>query len=474
VGIGLDSKTATVNASGDAGGGTILIGGNFQGKGPEQNAVRTIVGQEAVIRADAVTTGNGGKVIVWSDVGTAFSGSVTARGGAQSGDGGFVEISGKHLDFLPRLVDTRAPHGVTGTLLLDPVDLSSWTAQASSLPAPSLRERSMTARRGASSARARSIRCSRPPTSPSRRRTASRSRNTSAGNITNTGNGRSLAFRVTTGSGGINTDDAAATHGSITVTGGSATLTMDAGTGGIDLWDAPGQGGTNFVAQNVSLLAQGNIVVGSGQANGNFVARSTGGNVQAGTDGYIRGDTLIDLRAAGHISKTDLTKLDVDTTGTLRLNNADFNNSGAPGSEKVIRAKGLATTATTLDIDVTASANGLSIVDVQGQGGTQLLLHSGGTLSGTGLSGAGKSVDFASGGTANYLVNGLTAGKITLSAGGTVSLANATANGTGAAGDLTVTAEASRSTTARSARRIPFRLPQPLETLPAPKPAEIP
>src|SRR5688572_433979 len=35
VGVGMENKSVVLNASGDAGGGTILIGGNFQGKGPE-------------------------------------------------------------------------------------------------------------------------------------------------------------------------------------------------------------------------------------------------------------------------------------------------------------------------------------------------------------------------------------------------------------------------------------------------------
>src|SRR5262245_56409042 len=56
VGVALPGTTATVNASGDAGGGTILIGGNFQGKGPEKNASRTNIGAGASIKADAVTT----------------------------------------------------------------------------------------------------------------------------------------------------------------------------------------------------------------------------------------------------------------------------------------------------------------------------------------------------------------------------------------------------------------------------------
>ena len=113
-----------ITVSGDAGGGTALIGGDFQGKNPEiANAQFSYVDQNATITADAITTGNGGKVIVWADNSTRFYGSISARGGSQSGDGGFVEVSGKqNLGFTGTVV-TSAPEGKTGTLLLDPDDL---------------------------------------------------------------------------------------------------------------------------------------------------------------------------------------------------------------------------------------------------------------------------------------------------------------------------------------------------------------
>ena len=75
---------AAVDASGDAGGGTILIGGDYQGKTAEiQNALRTYVGQDVVLKADALLKGDGGKVIVWADEATHFVGSISAIGGAQ-------------------------------------------------------------------------------------------------------------------------------------------------------------------------------------------------------------------------------------------------------------------------------------------------------------------------------------------------------------------------------------------------------
>jgi len=117
---------ARVNVSGAAGGGTVLVGGDYQGGNPGiQNAAATYVGGNVQIGADAIESGGGGKVIVWSDAATRFYGAASARGGARSGDGGLVETSGKQwLDFRGT-VDTSAPHGAMGTLLLDPKNLEA-------------------------------------------------------------------------------------------------------------------------------------------------------------------------------------------------------------------------------------------------------------------------------------------------------------------------------------------------------------
>ena len=117
--------SARVDASGDAGGGTVLVGGDYQGKNADvQNAWRTYMGPQSSITTDAITTGDGGKIIVWSDDATRAYGSISARGGSQSGNGGFVEVSGKSwLDF-NATVDTSAPKGATGVLLLDPAAVS--------------------------------------------------------------------------------------------------------------------------------------------------------------------------------------------------------------------------------------------------------------------------------------------------------------------------------------------------------------
>jgi filamentous hemagglutinin family protein len=115
---------ASIDASGSAGGGAVLVGGDTHGANAAvQNATRTFVASSAAIRADALDDGDAGRVVVWADGDTRYFGSIGARGGADGGDGGFVEVSGKDQLGFAGAVDTSAPMGNVGTLLLDPNDL---------------------------------------------------------------------------------------------------------------------------------------------------------------------------------------------------------------------------------------------------------------------------------------------------------------------------------------------------------------
>ncbi|GAB4391956.1 MAG: hypothetical protein Tsb005_03910 [Gammaproteobacteria bacterium] len=117
-------ETATLDVSGEAGGGTINVGGNYQGEGPLPNAETTYIGPESRLYANAISDGDGGEVIVWANGRTDFYGLIEARGGALSGDGGFVEVSGKEVLVYGGTVDLRAPNGEFGDLLLDPYNLT--------------------------------------------------------------------------------------------------------------------------------------------------------------------------------------------------------------------------------------------------------------------------------------------------------------------------------------------------------------
>jgi filamentous hemagglutinin family protein len=114
---------AKLDVSGANGGGKIRIGGDALGQGDFPRAQTVSIDSASVIRADALEQGNGGTIIVWSDGLTSVSGAFSARGGANGGNGGLIETSGKYLEFAGVRVDASASKGKSGDWLLDPVDL---------------------------------------------------------------------------------------------------------------------------------------------------------------------------------------------------------------------------------------------------------------------------------------------------------------------------------------------------------------
>jgi len=127
-----------IDAAGDAGGGTVHIGGRFQGEAIASDdrtatAHTTEVRDGAEIDASAVIDGDGGEVVVWADGATDFAGHISATGGAVGGNGGFVEVSGKVTLGYRGLADLRAANGTVGNLLLDPTDITISTAATSNL-----------------------------------------------------------------------------------------------------------------------------------------------------------------------------------------------------------------------------------------------------------------------------------------------------------------------------------------------------
>ena len=124
---------SVIDASGDAGGGEVLIGGDYQGKNPAVlNAENTVMTSGATINASATSQGDGGRVILWSDYTTKFLGEIEARGGAAWGNGGFVETSGKDTLVAMGFANVGASNGQGGMWLLDPrnITISSATTTA--------------------------------------------------------------------------------------------------------------------------------------------------------------------------------------------------------------------------------------------------------------------------------------------------------------------------------------------------------
>ena len=111
---------STLNASGLTGGGTILIGGDYKGLGDFPHAQKTFISPDSFINANALDTGNGGRVIIWSEDLTQVYGNIQVRGGIQNGNGGFVETSSRGILDINTAPDISAPVGLGGTWLLDP------------------------------------------------------------------------------------------------------------------------------------------------------------------------------------------------------------------------------------------------------------------------------------------------------------------------------------------------------------------
>ena len=119
---------AHLDASGTTG-GSILVGGDRQGgadpaldlsTSPVEAAATTTVAAGATLQADG-SVGRGGQVAIWSQDRTAFAGALSARGVTA---GGAAEVSSKGLLGFTGAVDLTASAGPTGTLLLDPENVT--------------------------------------------------------------------------------------------------------------------------------------------------------------------------------------------------------------------------------------------------------------------------------------------------------------------------------------------------------------
>lgn len=134
------TSTASLNASGATGGGTVLVGGSYQNSDPTvRQSRKTIIEGGSVLNASATKDGDGGTIVAWSEINnpdsiTSAQGTFLAKGGLNSGNGGRIETSGYYLS--TDLINVNASGvGTSGTWLLDPYNItigssSSGTAYA--------------------------------------------------------------------------------------------------------------------------------------------------------------------------------------------------------------------------------------------------------------------------------------------------------------------------------------------------------
>jgi filamentous hemagglutinin family protein len=127
--LGDDAKAAKV----DGGSGTVQQNGTISasaatGDGGTVSLTSgdvTVLGSTSQTTANAGTNGNGGQVVVYSPGNAIFEDGarVEAKGGSQSGDGGFFELSGKQYVQIEGDIDLTATNGESGMFLIDPLDL---------------------------------------------------------------------------------------------------------------------------------------------------------------------------------------------------------------------------------------------------------------------------------------------------------------------------------------------------------------
>lgn len=113
-----------IDATGATGGGEVLVGGDWQGSNGVYQAVTVNLENGAKIDASATQQGDGGKVVLWSDIHnpnshTSVAGSIKAEA-ADGGQGGKVETSGHKLS----IADSVSVKTGGGSWLLDPYDFT--------------------------------------------------------------------------------------------------------------------------------------------------------------------------------------------------------------------------------------------------------------------------------------------------------------------------------------------------------------
>ena len=257
-------KNATIDASGHQGGGTINVGGGWQGSGSLYQATTITMESGAAINADATLQGNGGKVVLWSDVhkagGTTIAqGSISARGGVNGGNGGQVETSGARLDTVGIHVDARAFKGDPGLWLLDPYD---YTIDATAAG------RIKTALESGTSVEVNTANATSAAGATTLTGTGTVGNITVSADISVTTSNANLTLR---GTGSVNINANIAVRGSLFVTTGGNILidgerTITTQGGNVVLW-----------ANNTGLTANGYVVLRSNFAAGTGARINTGG-----------------------------------------------------------------------------------------------------------------------------------------------------------------------------------------------------
>jgi hypothetical protein len=114
------AANSQTTATGEVGGGLILVGtkpADVTNSEPVILAKTVTIEENAKVDASAITTGNGGTIVIASKDSTAVNGLVSAHGGAKSGNGGQIQTQSQTTVAIGSSVkvDVSAPAGAPGT-----------------------------------------------------------------------------------------------------------------------------------------------------------------------------------------------------------------------------------------------------------------------------------------------------------------------------------------------------------------------
>lgn len=110
---GVVNVEGKLDASGATGGGKIDVTGEG-----------VILAETSELTADGTHDGNGGDILAFGNRYAIMGGRASARGGANGGNGGKVELSATEAVGFSGSVDTSAANGETGTFLIDPKNIN--------------------------------------------------------------------------------------------------------------------------------------------------------------------------------------------------------------------------------------------------------------------------------------------------------------------------------------------------------------
>lgn len=321
---------ADLDASGARAGGEVHVNDTPHAAGTAQT---TLIDAGSRLSADATRRGDGGTVSVGAGGGTEFHGLASARGGSVSGNGGFIETSGKvdlNIDGAQVDAGADAPGARAGSWLVDPTDFTVNAGNVGTFTSALDMGMNVTIETGSGGADAGNVTIDAP---------IAKSAGADATLTLRAENNVTVNQAISSSAGLLNLDVQANTAGN-----GNTDANPDAGTftvnndGGANLGAIDTNGGTLLVhAVDMDLAGAGALVA----ANGGVTLTANGATDQGiGLGGGAGAFTLTDAQmqqigSTGLVSVGQASRTDAVNIGTLSLGAAGYDLTVTGGTTSV-------------------------------------------------------------------------------------------------------------------------------------------